>query len=232
MTPAVNPIEVLQAEDKWNFHDKANMNLPRHRRSQGRGGGQNRIPSIEMPPTEVESLRTSLASRIYFEVIYLGLEAWSPRKLLGSRTALFFEPLKSCWKTPETSRKTLRRPFLFSSFGDCLKKCFWRPFLFFFVLRSLENFSEKPFFLENTSCACVLDLGLERVWFWPRALCHRLHFWPPVIKIITTKRDVFFSFSFFKHFRVGYNSICVQQTSINDQVGGMGLLKSNFCHPI
>ena len=29
-----------------------------------------------------------------------------------------------------------------------------------------------------------------------------------------------------------YNSTRVQQTNINDQVGGLGPLKSNFCHPI
>ena len=29
-----------------------------------------------------------------------------------------------------------------------------------------------------------------------------------------------------------YNSIRVQQTNINDQVGGLAPLKSIFCHPI
>ena len=41
------------------------------------------------------------------------LENWP---VLGSRTVLFFEPLKFRWKTPETSRK-LCDPFLFSSLG-------------------------------------------------------------------------------------------------------------------
>ena len=40
---------------------------------------------------------------------------------LGSRTALFFVPLKSCWKTPEISRKTCEYLFLFSAIGDLLK---------------------------------------------------------------------------------------------------------------
>ena len=42
---------------------------------------------------EAESSRTFLASRTHFEVLDLGLEASSPRKLpvLGSRIALFFE---------------------------------------------------------------------------------------------------------------------------------------------
>ena len=74
---------------------------------------------------EVESSRTS--SRTHFEVLGLGLglEASSPwpwpRSLqvlencpvLGSRTALFFEPLKFRWKTPETSRKICEHLFCF-----------------------------------------------------------------------------------------------------------------------
>ena len=49
---------------------------------------------------------------------------------------------------------------------------------------------------------------------------------PPMIKIITTKRYVFFSFSFLNIF--AYNSIRVQQTNINDQVGGLGPLNQIF----
>ena len=77
---------------------------------------------------EIEFSRTSLASRTssrtHFEV--LGLEASSPwpwpRSLRSSkialsrkrsRTALFFEPLKFCWKTPETSRKICKYLFCF-----------------------------------------------------------------------------------------------------------------------
>ena len=33
--------------------------------------------------------------------------------VLGSRTALFFEQLKFCWKTPETSRKICEHLFCF-----------------------------------------------------------------------------------------------------------------------
>ena len=33
--------------------------------------------------------------------------------VLGSRTALFFEPLKFCWKTPDTSRKVCKYLFCF-----------------------------------------------------------------------------------------------------------------------
>ena len=72
---------------------------------------------------EVESSRTSLASRTHFEV--LGLEASSPwpwpRSLTSSKIVLspareqhyFFEPLKFCWKTPETSPKICKYLFCF-----------------------------------------------------------------------------------------------------------------------
>ena len=112
-------------------------------------------------------MRTS--SRTYFEILGLGLEASVLENcpVLGSRTALFFEPLKFCWKTPETSRKILRRAFLFSSFGDRLKKNF------------------EDFFLKNTLRRCpwsmalassIPVLGLERVcprksYPWPRIFC-------------------------------------------------------------
>ena len=85
---------------------------------------------------------------------------------LGSRTALFFEPLKFCWKAPETSQKICEDLFLFFSSGNRLKKKFWRTFSpeknvwrpFFWDC--LKKFFENLFFLENT-CACVLGP-------WPR----------------------------------------------------------------
>ena len=67
-----------------------------------------------------------MASRTHFEVLGLGLgfegqvlglglEASSPQKLPYPRleTALFFEQLKLCWKTPETSRKICEQLFCF-----------------------------------------------------------------------------------------------------------------------
>ena len=75
--------------------------------------------------TEVESSRTSLASRTHFEVVGLGLEGQVFKKnssklqaletctVLGSRTALIFEQLKFRWKTPETSRKICEYLFCF-----------------------------------------------------------------------------------------------------------------------
>ena len=55
------------------------------------------------------------SSRTHSEVLGLSLKTSSPRKLpvLGSRTALFFEPMKFCWKTPETSRKICEPFFCF-----------------------------------------------------------------------------------------------------------------------
>ena len=75
--------------------------------------------------------------------------------VLSSRTALFFKPLKSCWKTPETSRKICEDLFLFCSSEDHLKKNFRRPF---FLWRTLASVSS------------VQGLALERVcpWPWPR----------------------------------------------------------------
>ena len=87
--------------------------------------------------------------------------------VLGSRTALFFEPLKFCWKAPETSQKICEDIFLFSSSGNRLKKIFEDLFRLKKIfedlfLRLLEKNFLKTFFFENT-CACVL-----RPWPWPR----------------------------------------------------------------
>ena len=69
---------------------------------------------------EVESLRT------HFEVLGLGLEASSPRKLPCPRLedSTIFEPLKFRLKTPETLRKICKDLFLVSSSRDRLKKNF------------------------------------------------------------------------------------------------------------
>ena len=65
---------------------------------------------------EVESLRTSLASRTHFKVLGLGAKRevlGLKAPALGSRTALFFEQLKFCWKMLETSRKICEDLFCF-----------------------------------------------------------------------------------------------------------------------
>ena len=99
---------------------------------------KNLRPNVLFEP-EVESLRTSLASRTssrtHFEVLNLGLEgqvfglgleASSPRKLPCPRLkdSTIFEQLTFCWKTPETMQKICKDLFLFSSIEDCLKKKF------------------------------------------------------------------------------------------------------------
>ena len=99
------------------------------------------------------------------------LENWP---VLGSRTAVFFELLKFCW---------------------ALEKFFWKTF---FRGDRLKNSCEDLFFFLESTCACVLGLGLEHScpwpreclsserlflasdfflcpWPWPRALSPRLH---------------------------------------------------------
>ena len=72
---------------------------------------------------------------------------------LGSRTALFLESLKFCWKTPETSQKK-----------------FTKTFFVFLVWRSPEKIFGRLFFwrtLAPVSLALVSTipvLGLERVY--------------------------------------------------------------------
>ena len=131
---------------------------------------------------ELESSRTSLASRTssrtHFEVLGLGLEASSPRKLPRPRLedSTIFEPLEFRWKTPETLRKICKDVFLVSSSRDRLKKFFWRPFSFekifwrfFFEIawkkfwRSFfwEHLRLCPWSLALASRGSVLGLGHE-----------------------------------------------------------------------
>ena len=90
------------------------------------------------------ALRTSLVSRTHFEVLGLGFETSSPRKLSCPRLedSTIFEPLKFRWKTSNLAENLQRPFFLVSSSRDRLKKNF------------------EDFFLENT-CVCVLGP-------WPR----------------------------------------------------------------
>ena len=92
---------------------------------------------------EMESLRTSLASRtslrIHFEVLGLGLEGQvlglGPKLQVlkncsarGSRTALLFVPLKTCWKIPEISRKLCEDFFCVFRNWKSLEKIFYSSY--------------------------------------------------------------------------------------------------------
>ena len=142
---------------------------------------------------EVESSRTK------FEILglegqVLGLEASSPRKF----TALFFVPMKSYRKTPETSRKSCEDLFCFPQLEIAWKKNlkiflknFLRPFIYLFILFYFifwERLHLCPWSVALASSIPVL--GLERVcpqkgcpWPriflcpWPWVLCPRLHLW-------------------------------------------------------
>ena len=55
----------------------------------------------------------ALASKAKFLALASKLQVFENCPDLGSRTALFFEPLKFCWKTPETSRKIWKDLYCF-----------------------------------------------------------------------------------------------------------------------
>ena len=128
----------------------------------------------------MESSRTSLASRTHFEVLGLGLETSSPRKLACPRLedSTIFWNVKILWSAWKIFWKTF-----FS--GDRLKN--FCEDLFFFFGNRLKNFCEDLFFfLESTCALCpwslalassIPVLGLESVcprkgcpwpWPWPR----------------------------------------------------------------
>ena len=130
--------------------------------------------------------------------------------VLVSRTGLFFEPLKLCWKTPETSRKTLQRRLLFSSFEDRLKKNFEDIFSYFFFgehLRLCPWSLSIPVLILKRVCPRK-GCPWPRIFFVSLALASSFMFSTPPLatndKNNNNKGDVLFSLSFFKHF-------CVQQ---------------------
>ena len=118
---------------------------------------------------EVKFLRTSLASRTYsghilkslaskVKFVASKLQFLENCSVLGSRTALFFEPMKFRWKTPESSRK-ICLDFFVPSIGDRLKNVF--EDLFFGKHLRLCTWS---LVLDSTNTV----LGLESVCPWPR----------------------------------------------------------------
>ena len=133
----------------------------------------------------MESSRTSLASRTssrtHFEVLGLGLEASSPRKLPCPRLedSIIFEPLKFRWKTPETLRKICKNFFFwFPQIEIARKKIFEDLFCLKKIFEDLFFFGEHlrlcpwPWPREGLSLASKFFLCP-----WPRALCSQLHLW-------------------------------------------------------
>ena len=114
-----------------------------------------------MLPPKVESSTTSLASRTHFEVLGLGLEASSPRKLPCPRLEdrLFFEWLKFC----RSAKNFISSPFFF--FGDRLKQIFED---LFFRRSPGKNFEAVFFWRARAFVSLVLGLGLEHSCPWPR----------------------------------------------------------------
>ena len=139
---------------------------------------------------EVEFSRTSLASRTssrtHFEVLGLGLEASSPRKLACPRLedSTIFWNVKILWSAWKIFWKTFFSEDRLKNFCEDL---FF--FFFFFFGDRLKNFCEDLFFfffLESTCALCpwslalassISVLGLESVcprkgcpwpWPWPR----------------------------------------------------------------
>ena len=98
---------------------------------------------------------------------------------LGTRTALSFEPLKFCWKTPETSRK-ICEDFLRTSIENRLKKIFedlffWKTLAPVSFVLGLEHSCPWPREgLSSEGLSLALDFFLCP-WPWPRALRPRLH---------------------------------------------------------
>ena len=112
------------------------------------------------------SLASRTSSRTRFEVLSLGLqgqvlglglEAWSPLKLpcpLLENSTVFWI-LRILLENARNLAENLRRPFLFFSFGDCLKKIL--KTFFWDRLKILNTFFFAPVSL-------VLDLSCP----WPR----------------------------------------------------------------
>ena len=134
--------------------------------------------SLVVYSAEVESSRTSLASRTHFEVLGLGLEASSPRKLACPRLedSTIFWIVKILWSAWKIVWKTFFCGDRLKNFCEDLFffEIAWKIFVktFFFFLRSPEKFLWRPFaFFFWRALALeslVLGLGLEHSCPWPR----------------------------------------------------------------
>ena len=122
--------------------------------------------------SEVESSRTSLASRIHFWSPWPRRSSPWPRGLKyskiglssGSRTALFFDLLKFCGAL----EKFFGKRFFVEIAWKIFVKTLFIYLFFFFFWRSPEKFLWGPvFFFWRGTCACVLG-----PWPWPRAFLY------------------------------------------------------------
>ena len=83
-----------------------------------------------------------------------------PRSLKSSKIALFFEPLKFCWKKPKVLRKICEDLFYFPLL-EIASKFFWRPFFWRSPEKIFWNFW-------RTVAPVSMVLGLEHSCPWPR----------------------------------------------------------------
>ena len=128
------------------------------------------LTKFRLQSAEVESSRTSLASRRHFEVLGLGLETSSPRKLPCPRLEdrLFL----NCWNFVDCLKKNFRRRFLLENNWKFFFRIFffWKKFLKTIFFGELLHLC--PWFSALASSIPVL--GLERV--CPRKGCP----WPRI----------------------------------------------------
>ena len=87
--------------------------------------------------------------------------------VLGSRTALFLT-LKILLENARNLAENLRRPFLYFSFGDRLKKKFEDIVVIFIYFGNRQKKFLKTFFFRLTLALVSLVLGLDHSCPWPR----------------------------------------------------------------
>ena len=116
--------------------------------------------------SEVESLRTSLASRTQFEVLGLGLEASNPRK----SPCLRLEDSTIFWTLKISLENAKNLAICEDLFCIPLLEIAWKKILkTFFFWRSPERIFWRPFFWRKLApVSLVLGLGLEHSCSWPR----------------------------------------------------------------
>ena len=113
----------------------------------------------------------SLASKVKSLAIASKPQILNNCSVLGSKSALFFELLKFCWKNAKNLAGNLRKPFLLSSIGDRLKNFFEGVLFLFFIFREHQRLCPWPL------ASSIPVLSLERV--CPRKGCP----WPRIFYV-------------------------------------------------